>query len=72
MNIQLNEIIDKVKHNDSISELDKMDICNSLELLINPFPNNVYLVIKEISEIENDFNSLQIKEVIKLIEQSLS
>ena len=72
MNIQLNEIIDKVKNNDSISELDKMDICNSLELLINPFPNNVYLVIKEISEIENDFNSLQIKEVIKLIEQSLS
>lgn len=72
MNIQLNEIIDKVKDNDSISELDKMDICNSLELLKNPSPNNVFIVIKEISEIENDFNSLQIKEVIKLIEQSLS
>ena len=72
MNIQLNEIIDQVKDNDSISELDKMDICNSLELLKHPNSNNVFIVIKEISEIENDFNSSQIKEVIKLIEQSLS
>ena len=72
MKINYIEIISKVKSSNSISELDKIDICNSLELLINPSPNNIFIVIKKISELENNFNLLQIKEVIKLIEQSLS
>ena len=67
MKINYIEIISKVKSSNSISELDKIDICNSLELLINPSPNNIFIVIKEISELENMFNSKQIKEVIKLI-----
>jgi len=72
MKINYIEIISKVKSSNSISELDKIDICNSLELLINPSPNNIFIVIKKISELENNFNLLQIKEVFKLIEQSLS
>jgi hypothetical protein len=72
MKINYIEIISKVKSSNSISELDKIDICNSLDLLKHPTPNNVFIVIKEISELENMFNSKQIKEVIKLIEQSLS
>ena len=72
MKINYIEIISKVKSSNFISELDKIDICNSLELLINPSPNNIFIVIKKISELENNFNLLQIKEVIKLIEQSLS
>lgn len=70
MNIEL--VLNSVKLNKSLSMLDKDEIINSLSLLKEFSANNVFIVIKELKEIENEFNSLEIEKVIKLIEQSLN
>jgi UDP-N-acetylglucosamine pyrophosphorylase len=70
MNIEL--VLNSVKLNKSLSMLDKDEIINSLSLLKEFNANNVFIVIKELKEIENEFNSLEIEKVIKLIEQSLN
>lgn len=70
MNIEL--VLNSVKLNKSLSMLDKDEIINSLSLLKEFNANNVFIVIKELKEIENEFNSSEIEKVIKLIEQSLN